>query len=301
MEEVVSIKPQDLTVPQVHGYLLAAVAPRPIAFASTINQQGQVNLSPFSFFNVFSANPPVMIFSPARRGRDNTVKHTYTNVKDVPEVVINIVNHPMVEQMSLSSTEYPQEVDEFQKAGFTPTPSNQVSPPRVAEAPVAFECQVQQVIELGSEGGAGNLVICKVVEIHIQKQYLDENKRLDTTKLDLVARMGGNWYCRATGEALFEVAKPLTSQGIGVDQLPTSVQKSEILTGNNLGRLGNLERLPTTEELAEVAQSKEVVVLLRSNPHEKHQSVIHQLAQQALERREIQKALALVIWADQLS
>lgn len=301
MSDILSLKPQDLTVPQLHSYLLAAVAPRPIAFASTINKQGQVNLSPFSFFNVFSANPPIMIFSPARRGRDNTVKHTYLNVKEVDEVVINIVNHAMVEQMSLSSTEYEADIDEFVKSGLTAIDSNQVKPPRVAESPVAFECQVQQVLELGHEGGAGNLVMCKVLEMHIKKEFLLEGGSLDTTRLDLVARMGGNWYCRASGSALFEVPKPLATKGIGVDQLPHSAKQSSVLTGNNLGRLGNLESLPSPEELQEVAQSQDLVSLLENTPLEEHQTAVHKLAQKALEAQDNRRALALIILADQFT
>ena len=301
MEDILSLKPQDLSVAQVHGYLLAAVAPRPIAFASTINLKGEVNLSPFSFFNVFSANPPIMIFSPARRGRDNTVKHTYLNVKQVPEVVINIVNHDMVEQMSLASTEYGDGVNEFIKAGFTQSASNQVKPPRVTEAPVSFECGVQEVVELGSDGGAGNLVICRVLEMHIKKEFLTEDQRLDTTRLDLVARMGGNWYCRATPSSLFEVPKPLTTKGIGVDQLPISVLQSEILTGNNLGRLGNLERLPSPEELEQVGASAEVKAVIQDVPAAEQRKALHRLAQAALADHDSTRALALVVWADQLA
>ena len=202
------IDPANLPTAELHSYLLAAVAPRPIAFASTIDEKGNVNLSPFSFFNVFSANPPVMIFSPARRGRDNTTKHTYENLLKVPETVINIVNHAMVEQMSLASTEYAKGVNEFAKAGFTQIDSDKVKPPRVGEAPVAFECMVDDIIELGQEGGAGNLMISRVVMLHIQDEYLGANGKLDTTKLDLVGRMGGSWYCRASGDALFEIPKP---------------------------------------------------------------------------------------------
>ena len=239
-----TIVPSEVSTAELHGYLLSAVAPRPIAFASTIDKEGNVNLSPFSFFNVFSANPPVAIFSPARRGRDNTTKHTYENVKEVAECVINIVNYPMVEQMSLSSTEYAKGVNEYAKAGFTELASECVAPPRVKESPVQLECKVMEVKELGDQGGAGNLVICEVVRVHIQDQYLDENGKLDTTKLDLVGRMGANWYCKASGSALFEIAKPLTTLGIGVDAIPEDIRNSTILTGNNLGQLGNVESLP---------------------------------------------------------
>lgn len=238
------INPKDLAVPKLHGHLLGAIGPRPIAFASTIDKDGNPNLSPFSFFNVFSANPPIAIFSPARRGRDNTTKHTYENVKEVPEVVINVVNYAISEQMSLSSTEYPKGTNEFTKSGLTPLASDLVKPFRVKESPVQFECKVKEVVELGNEGGAGNLVICEVVMIHIDDDILDENGRIDQTKIDLIGRMGGNYYVRAHGDALFEVAKPLQKLGIGVDQIPEEIRNSSILTGNHLGMLGNVENLP---------------------------------------------------------
>lgn len=240
---MLSIDPKTLPVAKVHSYLLGAVAPRPIAFASTLDEEGNPNLSPFSFFNVFSANPPIAIFSPARRGRDNTTKHTYENVKKVKECVINIVNYDMVQQMSLASVEYPKGVNEFVKAGFTPIASEVVKPFRVKESPVQLECIVKDVVELGTEGGAGNLVICEVVRIHINEEILDANGRIDPEKIDLVARMGGDWYSRAK-LGLFEVAKPNEKIGIGVDQIPSDIRLSNILTGNHLGQLGNSEVLP---------------------------------------------------------
>jgi flavin reductase (DIM6/NTAB) family NADH-FMN oxidoreductase RutF len=240
---MLSIDPKTLPVAKVHGYLLGAVAPRPIAFASTLDEEGNPNLSPFSFFNVFSANPPIAIFSPARRGRDNTTKHTYENVKKVKECVINIVNYDMVQQMSLASVEYPKGVNEFVKAGFTPIASEVVKPFRVKESPVQLECIVKDVVELGTEGGAGNLVICEVVRIHINEEILDANGRIDPEKIDLVARMGGDWYSRAK-LGLFEVAKPNEKIGIGVDQIPSDIRLSKVLTGNHLGQLGNSEALP---------------------------------------------------------
>lgn len=244
-----AIDPTSLKVSELHSILLGAVAPRPIAFASTIDGSGKVNLSPFSFFNVFSANPPILIFSPARRGRDNSTKHTLENVKEVAQVVINIVSYDMVQQMSLSSTEYPKGINEFEKSGFTAEASNSVKPPRVKEAPVAFECRVNEVMPLGTAGGAGNLVICEVLEIHLAEKILDSNGKIDPHKLDAVARMGGDWYCRANGEALFEVPKPLSSIGIGYDQIPEYIRHSDQLTGNDLGKLGNIEQLPTAEEI----------------------------------------------------
>lgn len=241
---MVTINPKEIPVGKMHSYLLGAVAPRPIAFASTIDKEGNVNLSPFSFFNCFGANPPILVFSPARRGRDNTTKHSYENVLEVPEVVINIVNYSMVQQASLASTEYPKGVNEFVKAGFTEVASTLIKPPRVGESPVAFECNVLQVIKTGEQGAAGNLVICEVVLVHIKEDVLDGEGKIDPFKLDAVARMGGDWYCRANGEALFKVPKPLEKIGIGVDQLPENIRNSKILTGNDLGMLANVERIP---------------------------------------------------------
>ncbi|MDA9307937.1 flavin reductase family protein [Flavobacteriaceae bacterium] len=238
-----TIDPKAVSTAALHGYMLGAVTPRPIAFASTIDSAGNVNLSPFSFFNVFSANPPIMIFSPARRGRDNTTKHTYENVLQVKEVVINIVNYDIVQQMSLSSTEYGKGVNEFEKAGLTPLASQTIKPPRVAESPVQFECRVNEVISLGTEGGAGNLVICEVLKMHINEAVLDADGKIDPVKLDAVSRMGGNWYGRAK-QGMFEVPKPLSRLGIGFDQLPKAIRTSKLLTGNDLAMLANVEVLP---------------------------------------------------------
>ncbi|MDC0096898.1 flavin reductase family protein [bacterium] len=238
-----TIDPKAVSTAALHGYMLGAVTPRPIAFASTIDSAGNVNLSPFSFFNVFSANPPIMIFSPARRGRDNTTKHTYENVLQVKEVVINIVNYDIVQQMSLSSTEYGKGINEFEKAGLTPLASQTIKPPRVAESPVQFECRVNEVISLGTEGGAGNLVICEVLKMHINEAVLDADGKIDPVKLDAVSRMGGNWYSRAK-QGMFEVPKPLSRLGIGFDQLPEAIRTSKLLTGNDLAMLANVEVLP---------------------------------------------------------
>jgi flavin reductase (DIM6/NTAB) family NADH-FMN oxidoreductase RutF len=268
MSDILTIDPANVSTAELHSYMLAAVAPRPIAFASTIDKAGNVNLSPFSFFNCFGANPPIMIFSPARRVRDNTTKHTLENVQEVPEVVINIVNYPIVEQMSLSSTEYGKGINEFLKAGLTEVASDKIHPPRVGEAPVAFECLVDQVIETGTEGGAGNLVISRVVKVHVRKEYLNENGKLDTHKLDLVGRMGGSWYCRASGEALFEIPKPIRTKGIGIDQLPASIRNSDVLTGNNLGRLGNIEKLPTMDEVKAWQSDEKIAALIAQTDDE---------------------------------
>ncbi len=245
---MISIDPKDISSAKLQGYLQSAVGPRPIAFASTIDKNGVSNLSPFSFFNIFSANPPILIFSPARRVRDNTIKHTLINAEATREVVINVVNFDIVQQTSLSSSEYPDGVNEFVKAGFTAIPSEMVKPYRVAQSPVQFECKVNEIISLGTQGGAGNLVICEILKMHISESVLDENGNIDPFKIDLVSRMGGNWYSRAN-QGLFEVAKPITTLGIGVDQIPNFVKESAIFDGNDLGKLGNIEALPTTEEI----------------------------------------------------
>ena len=245
---MISIDPKNVSSSKLQGYLQSAVGPRPIAFASTIDKNGVPNLSPFSFFNIFSSNPPILIFSPARRVRDNTIKHTLINAESTREVVINVVNFDIVQQTSLSSSEYPEGVNEFVKAGFTAIPSEIVKPYRVAQSPVQFECKVNEIISLGTQGGAGNLVICEVLKMHISESVLDENGNIDPVKIDLVSRMGGNWYSRAN-KGLFEVAKPITTLGIGVDQIPNFVKESSIFDGNDLGKLGNIEALPTTEEI----------------------------------------------------
>jgi flavin reductase (DIM6/NTAB) family NADH-FMN oxidoreductase RutF len=245
---MITINPKDISTAKLHGYLLSAIAPRPIALASTIDKNGNPNLSPFSFFNVFSANPPILIFSPARRVRDNTTKHTLENVYDVKEVVINIVNHNIVQQMSLSSTEYAKKVNEFEKAGFTMLKSDLVKPFRVAESPVQFECKVNEIISLGNEGGAGNLIICEVVKIHIHKNILNDDETINQQKIDLVARAGGSYYTRAK-DGFFEIPKPLSTLGIGVDAIPQEIKNSKILTGNDLGLLGNIEKLPVTDDV----------------------------------------------------
>ncbi|MFN7324965.1 MAG: flavin reductase family protein [Chitinophagales bacterium] len=288
-----TVDPSSLSTQQVQAFLQSAVAPRPIALASTINAAGEVNLSPFSFFNLFSANPPIVIFSPARRVTNGTTKHTLENVQEIPEVVINIVNYAMVEQMSLSSTEYEKGVNEFIKSGLTPLPSEKIRPPRVAESPVALECSVEQVIPLGDGPGAGNLVVAKVQLLHIQDTYLNPAGQLDTEKLDLVARMGANWYCRASGDALFEIPKPLTTKGIGVDQLPAPVRRSAVLTGNQLGRLGNLEKLPSPEALERAAELPDVAAALRLEG-DAQISALHQLAAKYLESGKAETALAIV-------
>jgi flavin reductase (DIM6/NTAB) family NADH-FMN oxidoreductase RutF len=249
---MLTLKTSDLTPMQLQNYLQYAIAPRPICLASTIDAEGNVNLSPFSFFNLFSTNPPVCVFSPARRVRDNTTKHTLENIREVGECVINIVNYAMVQQTSLSSTEYAKGVNEFEKAGFSMEASHLVKPPRVAEAPVQLECVVSQIIPLGEKNGAGNLILAEIKLIHIKEEILDADGKIDQQKIDLVARLGGNWYSRVTPESLFTVPKPLTTLGIGVDALPLSVRHSKVLSGNDLGLLGNEEQLPSDEEIADM-------------------------------------------------
>ena len=246
-----TIDPKDIKIPQLHRYLLGAVGPRPIAFASTIDKDGIANLAPFSFFNAFSANPPILVFSPARSGRTNTNKDTYNNIKDLPEVVINVVNYDLVHQMSLASSPYPSSTDEFIKSGLTPLDSECIKPYRIKESPVQFECKVNQVIELGDQGGAGNLIICEVLRIHVDEEILDDNQMIDQHKIDLVSRMGGNWYCRADENSMFEIPKPITTCGIGYDELPEDIRKSEVLTANNLGQLAGIESLPNETDVNE--------------------------------------------------
>ena len=275
---MLSILPQEVSTGKLHGYLLSAVSPRPIAFASTVDGLGNVNLSPFSFFNVFSANPPILVFSPARRVRDNTTKHTLENILITKEVVINIVNYDMVQQMSLSSTEYPAGVNEFLKSGLTEVASDIVKPPRVQEAPVQFECKVNDVIALGNQGGAGNLIIAEVVKLHIKETILDADGKIDANKIDAVARMGGNWYNRSR-EGMFEVIKPIKTRGIGVDALPISIKNSTILTGNELGILGNSERIPTMDEVKEyislkVEKSFDIQTSTKENIHKQAQDML---------------------------
>ena len=248
---MLTLETEKIPLQQLQQYLQAAIAPRPICFASTIDKQGQVNLSPFSFFNLFSMNPPVCVFSPSRRVRDNTTKHTLENLREVPECVINIVNYDMVQQMSLSSCDYPKGTSEFIKAGFTPIASTLVKPPRVAESPVQLECIIRDIISLGDQPGAGNLVIAEIKVIHIGEQVLNENNKIDPAKLDLVARLGDDWYSRVTPEVLFQVEKPNTQLGIGFDQLPNFILNNAAFTGNENAQLANISMLPTFQPAAE--------------------------------------------------
>jgi len=286
-----SINPKEIEIPKLHRYLLGSIGPRPIAFASTIDSKGNINLAPFSFFNVFSANPPIMIFSPARSGRTNESKDTYNNVKEVPEVVINVVTHEMVHQMSLASSPYDSDVSEFEKAGFTSLASDMITPPRVKESPVQFECKVNEVIELGDQGGAGNLIICEVLRIHLKESLLDQNEMIDQHKIDLVSRMGGNWYCRADKNSMFEIQKPITTCGIGFDALPKDIRNSSILSGNDLGQLAGIEQLPNETDVNEykLLELSELFLSLEKDAVQL-EIEIHKRAQDLLKRNLLEEA-----------
>lgn len=288
---MITLDPKELPVPKLHGILLGAIGPRPIAFASTIDENGVNNLSPFSFFNVFSAAPPVLIFSPARNGRTNTTKDTYNNVKKIAEVVINIVNYDILHQTSLSSSPYASDVDEFVKAGLTPIASETIRPMRVKEAPVQFECKVNQVIELGTEGGAGNLVICEVTKIHIHEEILAEDGTIDQKKIGLVARMGGNWYCHANEASMFEVTKPVTTLGIGFDQLPEDVKNSKVLDQNDLAQLAGVTEFPNETDVNEykLLELSDLFVSLEDTPEELEKA-LHERAKDLINNNDINGA-----------
>lgn len=295
-----TLDPKELPVPKLHGYLLGAIGPRPIAFASTVDENGVNNLSPFSFFNVFSAAPPILIFSPARNGRTNTTKDTYNNIKKNPEVVINIVNIDIVHQASLSSSPFSPETDEFKKSGLTPIASDLVRPMRVQESPVQFECKVLEVRELGNQGGAGNLVICEVVKIHIHDDILDENGVIDQKKINLVARMGGNWYCHANEKSMFEITKPITTIYIGVDNLPQDIRESKILSGNDLAQLASVTELPNETDVNEykLLELSDLFITLEENPVEL-EIQLHQRAKKLISEQNIEEAwLTLLAFND---
>lgn len=274
-----------MPVAELHHLMLGAIAPRPIAFASTIDGNGRPNVSPFSFFNAFGVNPTTLIFSPSRRGRDNTTKDTYENLKDVPEVVINVVSRELVQQVNLASTEYPAGVNEFLKAGLTMVPSEKVRPFRVKESPVQFECRVRDIIETGEKGGAGNLVICQIEMIHLDDQVLDDEGRIDPDKIRLVGRMGGDHYCEAFGPALFTVQKPLSKTGVGIDMLPDHVRNSTVLTGNELGQLGNVEKMPDPE----------TVEYEKQKAGSASAETIHHKAKEMIALGRVEEALALLM------
>ncbi|MEJ7610772.1 MAG: flavin reductase family protein [Ferruginibacter sp.] len=294
---MLTLKITDLTPAQVQNYLQHAVAPRPICFASTIDKEGRVNLSPFSFFNLFSSNPPVVIFSPARRVRDNTTKHTLENVFEVPEVVINIVDYNMVQQTSLASCEFPKGTDEFIKAGFTAEKATFVKPPMVKESKIKLECRVNEIKPLGTEGGAGNLVICEVLFIHIDESILDENNNIDQLKMHHVARLGGDWYCKTGESNLFKVTKPNIKLGIGIDALPESIRNSAILTGNHLGQLANLHDTPVIDPAFENDDLKQIVQYYNLNPQEM-EAETHRLAAKLLDDKRPEDAWQVLLAND---
>lgn len=291
------IDPKNIPTNKLHGYLLSAVAPRPIAFASTMDEQGNPNLAPFSFFNAFSSNPPTLVFSANRRVKDNTTKDTYSNIKATREVVINVVSYKFVRKMALASIEYPADVNEFAKAGFTPLPSELVKPFRVAESPVQFECKVKDIIELGEHGGAGNLFICEVALMHIHDDVLDAQGRIDPHKIDLVARMGGHLYCRASGDAIFEINQPYDKLGIGFDSLPAKIKTSKVLTGNDLAELASIEVMPSESEVEAFRNDPAYVELAErfKNDSESLEWHIHEYAQQLLKEGKTADAWKLLL------
>lgn len=288
------ILPQDISTKQLHAYLLGSIAPRPICFASTIDSEGNANLSPFSFFNVFGSKPPICIFSPARRVRDNTIKDTLENVIATKEVVINVVSYDMVQQMSLSSCEYPKGTDEFTKSGFTPVASTLVKPFRVKESPVSLECKVLEVKSMGDEGGAANLIICEVVKMHINDRILDENQQIDPHKIDLVARMGMDYYCRASGESVFEVPKPNLQLGVGIDQLPLHIRQSDILSGNDLGLLGNSTSIPVVADMTNDERLIGILKEYRSEPVTLR-NALHSYAKELLGKGQVDEAWQVLL------
>lgn len=293
---MLTIDPKELNTKELHGYLMGSVGPRPIALASTVDEMGRPNLSPFSFFNVFSANPPIAIFSPARRSRDNGIKHTLENASETKEVVINLVSYNIVQQMSLSSSEFSKGVNEFTKSGFTPIPSDMVKPFRVKESPVQLECTIKDIVSMGDEGGAGNLVICEIVKMHISEQVLDANKQIDPHKIDLVGRMGGNWYCRASGDSIFKIEKPGGKKGIGFDGLPKRILNSFILTGNDLAKLAGVEVLPTTEDVNRYKENTDIAHILHTTTDdEEAREELHYHAKALLEENKIVEAWSTLL------
>ena len=289
-----TINPSEKTVKEIYNYLTQAIGPRPIALASTVDLKGNPNVSPYSFFNIFSINPPILVFSASRKVRDNTTKHTLQNVLETNEVVINVVNYAMVQQVSLSSAEYPKGINEFKKAGFTMLPSEEVKPYRVAESPVQLECKVNRVIELGKEGGSGSLIVCEVIKIHINNEVLDEKNQIDPHKIDLVSRLGGSWYSR-TINGLFEVERPNSLLGIGVDSLPEAVRNSKVLTGNDLGVLANVANLPSKEEVVAFKKSSKSLITFMENADE---TTIHKKAKEYIEINNIQLAWSILLAKD---
>jgi len=293
---MLSFEPKELPIPQLHQYLLNSIAPRPIALASTINEDGSPNLAPFSFFNLFSVNPPLAVFSPARRGRNNTTKHTYDNLKRHPEVVINIVNYAMTQQCSLAGVDYAQGISEFEKTGLTPIESEMIKPLRVKESPVQLECKVIEIKELGDQGGAGNLVMAEIIKVHVNKDVLNDQDMIDPQKIDLIGRMGGKFWCRASGDSIFEIDNPPTKIGIGVDSLPEEVRNSKILTGNDLGRLGQLENMPSETDVNDYKLMEISELFIK---HEDDgtalETELHKLAKDLISKNKVEEALTALM------
>ena len=285
---------KDLPPSDVQNYLQHAIAPRPICFASTIDNAGNINLSPFSFFNLFSSNPPIVIFSPSRRVRDNSTKHTLQNVLELPEVVINIVDYDMVQQTSLTSCEFAKEINEFEKAGFTMQPATLVRPPMVKESKIKLECKIIEVKPLGSEGGAGNLVICEVLVMHIDESILDENNKIDQTKIQHVARLGGDWYCKVDESNLFKVAKPNTQLGIGIDALQAGIRNSIVLSGNQLGQLANVNEIPFIDPAFNDDRLKNIIQYFSINPVDM-ENELHQYAKELLDAGKVNEAWQVLL------
>lgn len=287
---------KNITTVERQHYLQHVVAPRPICFASTIDKEGNVNLSPFSFFNMFSSNPPIVIFSPSRRVRNNTTKHTLHNVMEVPEVVINMVTYDMVHQTSLASCEFPKGVNEFVKSGFTAEPATLVKPPMVKESKVKMECVVQEIKSLGTEGGAGNLVICEVLRMHIDDSLLNENKKMDQRKIHHVARLGADWYCVVNESSLFHVQKPNTELGVGVDALPATIRNSNILTGNDLGQLANVQEFPAIDPSYDDPHLKQIVQYYSNSPEEMEKE-LHAYSKKLLQEGKVKEAWQVLLYS----
>ncbi len=299
---MLSINPKEISTAKLHAYMLGTIAPRPIAFASTVDTDGNPNLSPFSFFNCFGSNPPILVFSPARRVRDNSIKHTLENVQATREVVINVVSYAMVQQTSLSSVEFPKGVDEFVKSGFTAIASEKVRPFRVKESPAQYECIVKDILYTGKEGGAGNLIICEAVMVHLHENILNDAGRVDPHKIDLVARMGNDYYCRASGNAVFEVAKPNARPAIGYDAIPEFILRSELLSANNLGQLGNVEHIPDAAAVEQIKSSSMVQdILIRM--HQDREGLINHLvllAKDLLTQHQVENAWKVLLLAEEM-
>ena len=291
---MIVVDPKTTPTRDLHQFLLGCVAPRPIAFASTIDQEGNPNLAPYSFFNCFSSNPPILVFSSNRKVSDNTTKDTLQNVKDIGEVVINVVNYDIVRQMAVTSISFPEDVSEFKKSGLTPITSDLVKPFRVKESPAQMECKVKEIITLGEHGGAGHLIICEVLRMHIAKEVVDDRNRIDPHKIDLVGRMGRAYYVRASGPAIHTIVQAVDKIGIGYDQLPESIRNSSILSANNIGQLAGLEVLPDKEDILAIENSDEKVKAILRDPNPK--LLLHQYAKSMLDENDDRQSAIKVAW-----